>query len=137
MKPQSCSFLIIDDDKDFCQLLETMLDGDKFKTVSVHTLAQAEQRLRELHPQIVLLDNHLPDGRGIDFIRNIQQFDPGIRIIMITADANSNIAVTSLERGVSHFIAKPFSFKSIVDRLEAMVDVIRNGQGTPSGHSNK
>ena len=124
MKPPTCSFLIIDDDKDFCQLLESMLDHRKFTTVSVHTLAHANQALEKIHPQIVLLDNHLPDGRGIDFIRHIRDFDPAIRIIMITADANSNIAVTSLERGVNHFIAKPFSFKSIVDRLDFMLQEI-------------
>ncbi|RYY54093.1 MAG: response regulator [Chitinophagaceae bacterium] len=127
MKPTTCAFLIIDDDKDFCQLLETMLDSSKFSTQSVHTLAQAEPALQRTHPQIVLLDNHLPDGRGLDFIRNIREFDPAIRIIMITADANSNIAVTSLERGVNHFIAKPFSFKSIVDKLENMLEEISAG----------
>ncbi|MET0634886.1 MAG: response regulator [Chitinophagaceae bacterium] len=127
MKPPTCYFLIIDDDKDFCQLLESMLDSQKFTTLSVHSLQQAEEALMKIHPQIILLDNHLPDGRGIDFIRHIRNFDPAIRIIMITADANSNIAVTSLERGVHHFIAKPFSFKSIVDRLENMLEEISAG----------
>ncbi len=127
MQAQTCYFLIIDDDKDFCQLLESMLDPARFNTVSVHTLAQADQALHRIHPRIVLLDNHLPDGRGIDFIREIQHFDPEIRIIMITADANSNIAVTSLERGVHHFLAKPFSFKSIVDKLDLMLEEISAG----------
>ena len=60
--------LIIDDEKDLCRLLKMALRKEKFFVDCVFSLAEAKQKLLE-HPSIVLLDNNLPDGSGLDFLK--------------------------------------------------------------------
>lgn len=113
--------LLIDDDSDFCQLLISLMDNQKIQVKSVQTLQQARQSIDEARPDVVLLDQHLPDGLGIDFIPQIRSIDPKIKIIMITADPNSLVAVDARERGAKHFISKPCSFKTIADIIYAIL----------------
>jgi len=107
--------LIIDDDSDFCQLLISLMDNTLLQVEAVHTLGQAQLIIDQERPHVILLDQHLPDGLGIDFIPKIRSAGGKINIIMITADLNSLVAVDARERGVRHFISKPCSFKTITD----------------------
>ena len=107
--------LIIDDDSDFCQLLISLMDNTLLQVEAVHTLGQAQLIIDQERPHVILLDQHLPDGLGIDFIPKIRSAGGKINIIMITADPNSLVAVDARERGVRHFISKPCSFKTITD----------------------
>ena len=112
--------LLVDDDPDFCLLLESILDDKKFTVHSVYNLETARQKLIEIRPGIILLDNHLPDGKGIDFLEQIFEFDPLIRVIMVSGETTPRLKLRALEQGVTEFIPKPCSFKQITDAVEAM-----------------
>ena len=64
----------------------------------------------ELHPDLVFLDNNLPDGKGIDMIGQIKQTGK-LRIVMMSA--MTNLREEALKRGVDFFIDKPISFVEI------------------------
>jgi DNA-binding NtrC family response regulator len=115
------TILLVDDDRDFCMLLESILDDKKFTIHSVHNLQEAIKLLPEIKPDIILLDNLLPDGKGIDSLDEIFALAPFAQVIMVSGDNNSRIRLRAVEHGVTRFISKPCSFQQITDAVEAML----------------
>jgi len=105
--------MIIDDDADLGQLLTTILETRKIHTMTVNNLSEAEEYLTYLKPTVIFLDNSFPEGLGINFIRNIKSADEEIKIIMMTADANTWIEEKASEEGINYFLRKPFSSQLI------------------------
>lgn len=84
------------------------------------TLAQARQRLEENRLDLILLDVNLPDGNGIDFIREIRSKSQ-TPIILITVNNMELDIVTGLDAGANDYITKPFSL--MVLRARAAVQL--------------
>jgi len=110
--------LIIDDESDICFLLSSILKNKGFKTDFVNSLAEATTALKKDKPSIVFLDNHLPDGMGIDFIGYIKQNNPESKIVMITAYDNNPDRIKALDSGADYFLGKPFTRDSIYQTID-------------------
>ena len=106
--------MIIDDDLDLSYLLAIILESRKIHTMTVHTLAEAEECLSYLKPTVIFLDNSFPEGLGVNFIKNIKTADEEIKIVMMTADRSAWIEQKAKEEGINYFLKKPFS-KEIID----------------------
>src|SRR4051812_28135622 len=76
--------LIVEDEGDMCLLLNIMLTGEEMELEHVKSIAAAKQYLNTEKPSVVILDNKLPDGMGVDFISFIKKNYPDIRIVMIS-----------------------------------------------------
>ncbi|CAN5846121.1 hypothetical protein BH11BAC4_BH11BAC4_11980 [soil metagenome] len=112
--------LIIDDEIDICYLLSSILRSKNLQVSYVNSLSEASAVLDKVKPSMIFLDNHLPDGLGIDFISEIKKTNPGINVVMITALDNFSERAKAFSNGAAMFITKPFSRDSIneaVDRL--------------------
>ena len=105
--------LIIDDELDICLLLSSILRKKNFATHSVNSISAAPMALNRDMPGIVFLDNHLPDGMGIDFIPFIKTNYPQSKIVMITAHDGPADREKALGRGADVFLGKPFTKESI------------------------
>jgi DNA-binding NtrC family response regulator len=112
--------LIIEDEGDMCLLLNIMLNGKDMELDHVKKLSAAEEYLQKQQPSVVILDNKLPDGFGIDFISFIKQNYPGIRIIMISGYDGSAKDV-ALENGADLFLEKPFTKNQLYDAIVEMM----------------
>lgn len=95
--------LIIDDELDICYLLSGILKQKKIKTSYVNTLTEAVAALRNDTPALLFLDNNLPDGVGLDFIRHIKHNYPIVKIIMITAHDGAAERNKAYTEGVDFF----------------------------------
>ena len=104
--------LIIDDERDLCQLLEMVLLRESFLVDCVHNLTDAGQKLL-LHPVIIFLDNNLPDGSGLDYFHEHHTEFIQSSVVLITADGHPSIKLRALDEGIDIFIEKPFSVKAI------------------------
>ena len=118
---KSKKILIIEDEGDMCLLLNILLNGKNMELDHVQNLLAAEEYLQKQQPDVIILDNKLPDGFGIDFISYVKQKYPHIRIIMITGyDASAK--VVAIENGADIFLEKPFTreqlYQSIVKLLQ-------------------
>lgn len=118
--------LIIEDEGDMCLLLNIMLNDKDMELDHVKNLSAAEEYLQKEQPAVLILDNKLPDGFGIDFIPFIKSNYPSIKIIMISGyDASAEDA--ALASGADIFLQKPFKredlFKSIQQLLNETADV--------------
>ena len=113
--------LIIEDEGDMCLLLNLILDGEDFELDHVPTLLAADEYLQKESPAIIILDNKLPDGFGIDFITYIKQKYPAIKIIMISGfDAAAKDV--ALENGADIYLEKPFTRAQIFQAIETLLN---------------
>ena len=112
--------LIVDDEIDVCYLLSSILQYKNLQASYVNSIGEAKRVLREDNHSIVFLDNHLPDGFGINFIDEIKKINPLVKIIMITAHDTKNDRNRAYEQGVDQFIGKPFTRESILKAIESL-----------------
>ena len=118
---KSKKILIIEDEGDMCLLLNILLNGKNMELDHVQNLLAAEEYLQKEQPDVIILDNKLPDGFGIDFISYVKQKFPRVRIIMITGyDASAKDV--AMENGADIFLEKPFTreqlYQSVVKLLQ-------------------
>jgi len=112
--------LIIEDEGDMCLLLNIMLNGKEMELDHVKDLAHAEEYLKKENPEVVILDNKLPDGFGIDFISHIKSNYPSIRIIMISGYDGSARDV-AMENGANLFLEKPFTREQLYQAIKVLL----------------
>lgn len=103
--------LIIDDERDTCFLLSMALKRFGIPTLSAHSLKEGFEKLKSEKPQLVFLDNNLPDGLGIEQIQKIRTAFPNIKLVMITA--MSALKEKSILLGANFFIEKPLDLSKI------------------------
>jgi len=113
--------LIVEDEVDICFMLSGILRKKNLTTSFVNTLKEAKKSLSAQHPSILLLDNNLPDGHGIDMLDQIKHDNPTIKIIMITADDTQDNKDKAFKAGVDFFIGKPFSSDTINKTLDSLL----------------
>ena len=112
--------LIVDDELDICYLLSGMLKQRNFLTGFVNTLSDAAHALQTDTPSLLFLDNHLPDGFGLDFIPYIKKNYPAVKVIMITAHDGAADRKQAYDGGVDLFVAKPLNRKLINDAIDKL-----------------
>lgn len=110
--------LIIDDEVDICYLLKGILRQRNIQADHVTSLAAADTFLKETHPPVIFLDNHLSDGLGIDYVRRLKENHPLTKVIMITAHDTAHDRERAFNEGVDFFISKPFSREMILRTIE-------------------
>ena len=113
--------LIIEDEGDMCLLLNIMLNGKQMELEHVKTLSAAEEMLQNEQPSVVILDNKLPDGFGIDFIGHIKKNYPSIKIIMISGYGGAAKDV-ALENGADIFLEKPFTRDQLYQAVKGLLN---------------
>ena len=112
--------LIIEDEGDMCLLLNILLNGDGMELDHVKTITAAEEYLQKENPSVILLDNKLPDGFGVDFISFIKKKYPSIKIIMISGydGAAKDVAI---DNGADVYLEKPFTKDQIHQAIMKLV----------------
>ena len=114
--------LIIDDETDICYLLSTLLKQKNLDADFVNTLSDAAMALKKDTPEIIFLDNHLPDGLGMNFIEYIKLHYPSSKIIMITAHDTAADRHKALKEGADYFIGKPFTRDIIYKAVDQLMN---------------
>ena len=117
---KTLNILIVEDEGDICLILNLMLKKDDVEIEHVNTLAKADKFLKEQTPQIIIMDNKLPDGLGIDHITKIKADYPSLKIVMITGNAANSDKETALQNGADIFLAKPFTKEQIQSALSSL-----------------
>ena len=114
--------LIIDDEIDICYLLSVLLVNRKIEVDYVNSIADALAALKKYKPEIIFLDNRLPDGRGIDFAEHIKKMHPSAKVAMITAYDTTADRSMALARGIDYFVGKPFTTDMIYQTMDEMLN---------------
>ena len=113
--------LIIDDETDIWILLSKILRKHNLRTYYVNNLESATKRLEQETPVIIFLDNHLPDGFGLDFIQYVKSNYSTVKIVMITGYDLQSDRNRALNEGADLFISKPFTSETINDSIRQLL----------------
>ena len=117
--------LVVDDDKNICELLRLYLVKEGYSVTMAHDGEAALTDFDKLHPDLVLLDVMMPVMDGWEGCRKIRAKD-NTPIIMLTAKGETYDKVLGLELGADDYVVKPFDAKEVVARVKA---VLRRTQG--------
>lgn len=101
------NILIIEDDEVFSELLVMHLEDRNHEPKTAHTLERARELLMENTPDAILLDQQLPDGFGIDILKEIAEHPPHPPVIMISGVTDNTLAIQAMGVGAHDFIRKP------------------------------
>lgn len=100
--------LIVDDEVDLCMLIKNYLSKKNYEVHTAHTLSEGFRKLEAVSPDVLLLDNNLPDGMGWKAAEQIHEQFPNINITLISAYqtprdyvAKPNVNVNVLEKPIS------------------------------------
>ncbi|HEX6537028.1 MAG TPA: sigma-54 dependent transcriptional regulator [Gemmatimonadaceae bacterium] len=108
-------FLIIDDERNFREFLGEALERQGYEVTHAATARVGLAVARHTRPHVVLLDQNLPDGSGLDLIRALRELPTNPAVIMITAFAGFDSAVRAVKAGAFHYLSKPFGFSDLLD----------------------
>ena len=115
------SVLIIDDEAAIRESLETLLEIEGYAVQSASSGEEGLARLAERQFDLVLLDLALPDGNGLDILRDLRAQDSQISVIMITAYGTVENAVKAMQSGAVNFVQKPWDNEKLLADVRAAV----------------
>ena len=111
--------LVVEDEGEMGLLLNLILSERDFELDYVNNLLSADEYLQKQQPSVIILDNKLPDGFGVDFISYIKEKYPSIKIIMISGFASARDV--ALENGADMFFEKPFSKDQLYNSIDSLL----------------
>ena len=112
--------LIAEDNKTYAQVLQEQLRRSAIESDRVSTMDEARRALFLIPYSALILDLGLPDGDGIDLIRELRQSGSAIPILIISARHGLDDRVSGLRAGADDYLAKPFSIDELIARLRAL-----------------
>jgi DNA-binding response OmpR family regulator len=112
--------LIAEDNSTYAQVLQEQLRRSAIDSDRVSTLAEAENALSSIPYSALILDLGLPDGDGIDLIRQLRQSGNSLPILIISARHGLDDRLLGLRAGADDYMAKPFSIDELIARLHAL-----------------
>lgn len=119
-QPNNEHIVIVEDEEKIAQLLMDYLQQAGYRCTWLADGVQAEQAVREQHPDLILLDLMLPGRDGLDLCRALRQFS-SVPIIMLTARVEEIDRLLGLEMGADDYVCKPFSPREVVSRVKALL----------------
>jgi DNA-binding response OmpR family regulator len=123
--------LIVEDDVDIAELVKLYLDKAGHTTDILTSGVHALARIREVPPDVLILDWMLPGQGGLEICAGVRN-DPALSrlpIIMLTARAEESDRIVGLETGADDYVTKPFSPKELVARVGALLRRTERGSG--------
>lgn len=126
----SKKILIVEDDADIRQLVRLYLDREGFRTLQAATGTEALRMVKADKPDLLVLDLMLPEIDGIEICKRVRNAPETatLPIIMLTAKAEEADTVVGLELGADDYVTKPFSPKSLVARVKALLRRVERQQ---------
>lgn len=115
--------LVIEDEKDILQLVKLYFEKEGFRISTAPNGLDGLSQARTAHPDLVILDLMLPELDGIEVCKRIRadRSTASIPIVMLTAKAEESDQVVGLELGADDYVTKPFSPKTLVARVKALL----------------
>lgn len=121
--------LLIDDDQELCELLTSWLSQEGFHVRACHDGLSARKALSESSPDAVVLDVMLPDGSGLELLKQLRNDHPDLPVLMLSARGEPLDRILGLELGADDYLAKPCDPRELTARLRA---VLRRSHPAPA-----
>lgn len=130
------TILLIEDDKMVRHMLKESLEKEDFLILEATHGQRALDVLTSHKVDTILLDLHLPDGYGLNFITAIQE-KTDVPLIIVSGEEDEDKKIKSFELGADDFVAKPLSFDLLTARIKAHIRRYAQGKNLTENHNNK
>ncbi len=120
MRPET--ILILDDENLIRWSLKSKLGKAGYDTMEAASLTDARSALTTREPDLLILDQNLPDGSGIGFLEELRACGNHVPVVMLTAVDRSNIAVQAMKLGAADYITKPIDFEELLVVIEKALE---------------
>ncbi|MFC1678750.1 response regulator [Elusimicrobiota bacterium] len=123
--------LVVEDDTDIRDLAAKALKSAGFEVREAGTVAEAWRCFNERRPDLVLLDNYLPDGKGCDVCRKLREIaGEDYPVVLMTVRSDLKTRLRCFEAGAQDFISKPFYVEELIERVRVRLISSRKKQST-------
>ena len=118
--------LVVDDEPEVRQVLHEFLSSRGYDVSVAAGGADAVALVEAIRPDLILLDVAMPDMDGVETLRRIVEIEPGIPVIMVTANADIGVTSKLLALGAVDYVPKPFD----LDYLDQAINIqLSSGRG--------
>lgn len=117
--------LLVDDDANMRESINDNLEIDGYEVRQAGAVAEALSAVRREFFDVILMDYNLPDGTGIDAIKEIRGVSADTQILMFTAHASLDLAIKSIQEQVTDFLAKPVDFDKLKHAIAKALERLR------------
>ena len=121
MNSVKAKILLIDDDKELCELLETYLCDEGFNVQSVHEGLQGLNTALEGDFSLIILDVMLPGMDGFSILRELRKKNEELPVFMLTARGDETDRISKIKSGADDYLPKPFNPKELTVRIKAIL----------------
>ena len=111
--------LLVDDEKDFVEMLSLRLEEEGEDVTSAYSGQECLDILKEQHIDVVILDILMPGMDGITTLKEIKNRFPLVEVIMLTGHGSTESAVEGMKLGAFDYLLKPAYFEDLTAKLEA------------------
>jgi two-component system KDP operon response regulator KdpE len=122
--------LVLEDEREIRLFVRTSLEAEGWQVVEASTIKQGLIDAGTRRPDLVIADLGLPDGDGVDFIRELRTWS-GVPIIVLSARTREDDKVAALDAGADDYISKPFGVAELLARTRANMRRVRAGRAAP------
>ena len=122
--------LLIEDERQIRRFVRTALETEGWQIVEAETMKQGLIDAGTRKPDLVVLDLGLPDGNGVDFIRDLRAWS-SIPVIVLSARAGESDKIEALDAGADDYLTKPFGVGELLARVRAALR--RKSANAPDG----
>jgi DNA-binding NtrC family response regulator len=109
--------LLVDDEKDFADILAKRLEVRDFNVACVYNGDDAISRIESDEYDVVLLDVLMPGKSGLDILKEMKAIDPLIHIVMLTGHARVDTAIEGMELGAYDYLIKPAETEALIEKI--------------------
>jgi DNA-binding response OmpR family regulator len=117
----AAKILIVEDDPSLGENISRFLSGEGYEVQVAESLKEARKALSGTAPALLILDWMLPDGQGIDFLREYRAGGGALPVILLTARTELVDKVLGLETGANDYLTKPFEPRELVARIRVQL----------------
>ena len=111
--------LLVDDERDFVEMLSLRLEEEGHRVRPAYSGEEALESLAEAEPDVVILDIRMPGMDGIETLKAIKAKHPVVEIILLTGHGAVETAVEGLKSGAFDYLLKPANFEELIMKLKA------------------
>lgn len=113
--------LVLEDDPQIVEVLSGYLEREGFAVTACGAVGEALTAVRESKPELMVLDVTLPDGSGLDVLRQANASGARVPAIVLTARGEESDRIVGLELGADDYVTKPFSPRELIARIRAVL----------------
>ncbi|NDL62740.1 two-component system response regulator KdpE [Acerihabitans arboris] len=131
MSTPTANILIIEDEDAIRRFVRQALEREGYRVFEADTMARGLLEAASRKPDLIVLDLGLPDGNGVDFIRDLRRWS-SINIVVLSARSDEQDKIDALDAGADDYLTKPFGIGELLARVRVALRRPLRGEEKPS-----